>query len=112
MTSETGVKKWYAGTICGCGNPAEAHQALLDLLRLLDGPPEERFTSLRNAQILAYCGSQPMLALTLNLLTNMGLIEHGGSIGGSWITDRGHDLLKLLESASPDFTSLDEYIED
>ena len=30
-------------------------------------------------------------------LDSKELIEHGGSIGGSWLTDKGKELLKLVE---------------
>ena len=33
----------------------------------------------------------------LTTIDNAGLIEHGSSIGGSWLTDKGERFLKCLE---------------
>jgi hypothetical protein len=37
-----------------------------------------------------------------NVLTNVDVLEHGSSIGGSWLTDYGKELLVHLNSLSDD----------
>lgn len=40
----------------------------------------------------------PLSDAYLKMLDAHGFLEHGGSIGGSWLTKEGKDLLDLLNS--------------
>ena len=68
--------------LCGCGRPQEGARLVRDILNLCplyDNRPA--FETL-----IPHVGAQMLL---LGLLDNAGLIEHGGGIGGSWLTEKG-----------------------
>lgn len=75
---------------CGCGSgdlPEQAYEVLKNFGR--EHLSKERFS--------VY--DKPEHEVIAHWLDNKELIEHGGSIGGSWLTDRGRELLKVIESA-------------
>jgi hypothetical protein len=68
--------------LCGCGNPEDAYaliRQLLDLTPFYDDPDAVR-------HLIGQPGAYHMV---LGMLTHADLIEHGGGIGGSWITPKG-----------------------
>lgn len=75
---------------CGCGSPEEAFWLVRDLLRLCP------FYENRQA-VQARLPDLGVEMLVLYTIDHAGLIEHGGSVGGSWITEKGQRLLDLLE---------------
>lgn len=76
--------------LCGCGNP-EAGMALI--LELLQAAP---FHSNRERllELLPDLGTRMVV---LGALDEHDLIEHGTSIEGSWLTERGKQVLAVLE---------------
>lgn len=79
----------YRDWFCGCGNPEEAAKTLMVLLR---------FCPLHNHrdELESMIPDVGLRHLVLYSLENHGLIEHGGSIGGSWLTDKGKAVLAAL----------------
>jgi hypothetical protein len=81
--------------LCGCNVPGQAWEVfgwILSLCPLYDGgwrDVENRFTP-GGAHII------------LGVMENAGLIEHGGSIGGSWITKKGQWVLDRLNAIEGD----------
>lgn len=76
---------------CGCGQPEEALKLVLTLLRLApfyDSRPE----------IEALLPDPGVQMIVLYTLDHAELIEHGGGVGGSWLTDKGERFLALLEA--------------
>ncbi|MFE4867708.1 hypothetical protein [Streptomyces sp. NPDC056682] len=68
--------------LCGCGNPEDVWQlisALLHLAPYYDHP----------AAVEELIGQPGAFHIVLSALTRADLIEHGGSIGGSWLTKKG-----------------------
>ncbi|MGW2861931.1 hypothetical protein [Streptomyces sp. NPDC001205] len=68
--------------LCGCGTPGDAYalvQQLLDLTPYYDHP----------AAVEELIGQPGAYHIVLSALTNAELIEHGGAIGGSWLTPKG-----------------------
>lgn len=88
--------------LCGCGRPEDAAVLVRDILRccpLYQG--RKQFE-----ELLPNSGAQHII---LGLLSDADVIEHGGGIGGSWLTDKGKDILASLESVAqndPDMRSV------
>lgn len=95
---------------CGCGDP----EAALDLLRSVllairkrhdendieESEAESQTRWSRNSDALeALIGMEtaPAMAWTyLYFLDSKGLLEHGGNCSGSWLTERGEQILDAL----------------
>lgn len=76
---------------CGCGQPEDAARFLLRLLEL--APFYEDVSSRALDAMMPTSGNY---WLTLYMLTDMDLIEHGGNASGSWLTDKGKAVMKFL----------------
>ena len=94
----TGLLKW-----CGCGSPESALIYLRDTLADIQHRSEVEWK--QNPPIYAGKLSARMAALPDGLqyiywywIDNMELIEHGGSVGGSWLTERGRQFLARLQA--------------
>lgn len=87
--------------LCGCGNPEDAVDLVLDLLKLLPfyEPGHEE-------QVYALMGHPGAVHMVLSQLDRAGLTDHGGSLHGSWITPKGEWLLAAL-GALEDFDEMD-----
>lgn len=71
--------------LCGCGCPEDAFKLIGDLLALMPLYDDQRWVKAD-----ALIGSPGAAHIVLSHLEeNGGLIEHGSSIGGSWLTDKG-----------------------
>lgn len=75
---------------CGCGSgdlPYRAAEVLRNFGR--EHLSKERWSVYDDAanEVLAHW------------LDSKGLIEHGGSVNGSWLTDKGEELLHIINSA-------------
>jgi hypothetical protein len=88
---------------CGCGDPEAAARALLAILDLhpLYGHHKDFWEGL-----FGHDGG--MGYLVLYFIDSLGLTEHGGSIGGAWLTAKGEALRDALrrEQQLDDFESL------
>lgn len=73
---------------CGCGAPEVAAETLAKLLEL------SRPYSLAAQQSLVT--DEGARYLLLYWLDAMGLTEHGGSVDGAWLTEKGTELLAAL----------------
>ena len=80
--------------LCGCGLPEEAFDLVRDLLGLA---PFYQSEDVRD-QVAALCGTGPARHMALSMLTNADLLEHGGGIDGSWLTDKGRWYLGALRT--------------
>lgn len=78
---------------CGCGNPETAYKLVHDLLKLAP------FYEHSYGEIAGLIGTPGAYHLVLGSLDQAGLIEHGGGIGGSWLTPKGKWCLWVLDSA-------------
>lgn len=85
--------------LCGCGNPEDAYNLIRDILALApfyDHPQKVR-------DLIGNAGAHHIV---LSLLNHARLIEHGGGIGGSWITPKGKHYLGLMQRY--EYDDLDE----
>ena len=81
---------------CGCGNPDlvwESIHKYLENYSLTGDDCNKRTISLDTGEalFLAY------------FLTEIGLLEHGGSVHGSWLSDEGKEVLEFLRLAAPEY---------
>jgi len=77
ITVPEGIAK-VSAVFCGCGRPQDAWKTVHDYLERF-GRCDLRKPELNTGE--AY--------ITAYLLSHLGLIEHGGSVGGSWTTPLG-----------------------
>lgn len=85
----------FDGFICGCGQPTAGIQRLLDLLRL--HPLYEHQAELQ--QLLPDDGIR---MLVLGQLDCADLTEHGATIEGAWLTEKGEAVKAALEAEEAD----------
>ena len=78
----------YDNFLCGCGSPSVAMTALRDLLQSY-GSQVDGFRYLGN-------DVDPQEYLLVNILDDRGLLDHGSSIYGAWITEKGRGVLEYI----------------
>ena len=83
--------EWF----CGCDRPDAACERLRDVLRL------HRLYDHRDEfkRLIPDDGIEMLITYTLD---HFKLTEHGGSVGGSWLSDKGINVLAALERESAD----------
>ena len=74
-----------------CGSLDVAFSATLRLLRL-----HSRFDN--QAELTAWLPDKNIQSLVLHSLHRMGLIEYGSSIQDAWLTDKGREVMEVLEA--------------
>lgn len=79
---------------CGCGRPCDVHHFLIDSLRQFEG---ENFPKPGVDAIKEVILKNPDIAaeFVAHYLSGEGLMEHGGSVYGSWLTDRGKQFIEI-----------------
>jgi hypothetical protein len=89
-----------ASYFCGCGRPETAWQVILDHLEngSLVGDDWDKRTLVLNS------GERYVVAY---VLTTLGLLEHGGSVDGSWITPAGEQVRDFLREYGVDWIDKD-----
>jgi len=76
---------------CGCNMPEAAYKLVLDILELAPFYKDENW---RKVQTLI--GTDGAFQIVIGLLSKANLLEHGGSMGGSWITPKGEYVRELM----------------
>jgi hypothetical protein len=104
-THEDRILEWF--NFCGCGQPETMltllHAVLREFAKRHSGPDGEWEQSWRNIETLLHGKETPGLYYTyLNWMDGHELIEHGGGIGGSWLTDKGRAMLVVLDAWEPE----------
>jgi hypothetical protein len=90
--------------LCGCGNPEEAHRLVLDILNAAPFYEDAE-------KVVRIVGNEGSHYLVLTLLDSVGLITHGGGLGGSWLTPKGVWLRDALRGVT-DWEALDNAIDN
>lgn len=90
--------------LCGCGNPESTNEVLRQILNIksADCTYEDRqkaYGELCNSDMNndMYYG---LIQFVLYVLDNKEFLEHGGGIGGAWLTEKGRIYLDLLNAYS------------
>jgi len=100
--------------LCGCGCPDDAYNFCRDALDCFDRrgthttPPSRDWINAEDA-LTVLIQKQPNVAahVMAHLLSHLDLLEHGGSVGGSWLTPDGEriiDMGPMTESLMDDET--------
>lgn len=92
---------------CGCGMPEEALKWLRDCLSDVEHRSNVEWKQeppVYQGRIHARMEPLPrgVEYLLWYWMDSLQLIEHGGSVGGSWLTERGTHLLRRLEAMDID----------
>jgi len=82
---------------CGCGLPSLAKKAIRDYLRCVNCEYYEKHNRLKQRFGVEYVDDNELLLCLAYALDSAGFTEHGGSIGGAWLTPEGKMFLWLLE---------------
>ncbi len=82
--------------LCGCGDTDGAYNFCVRALQRCDTRSEYRFAEDGVKELVR---SDPDMAAHVlqHLLTDKDVIEHGGSVGGSWLTDMGEAIVDAGE---------------
>lgn len=88
--------------LCGCGNPEEAYNFCRDALACFDRrgchddpPTREWIYAERALEELIKARPDDAAHVFSHLLTHLRLLEHGGSVGGSWLTEDGARIVDM-----------------
>lgn len=101
--------------LCGCGNP----EYTLEVIRLIlniqndfhEGKIESPYEECRkvfNINNDNYVIQDGLVQFVMYQLDSYGFLEHGGSIGGAWLTEDGKDLLMVLNTWYEEYKEQDE----
>ena len=85
------LSTWF----CGCGSPEEASATLL---KLLDLHPLYK----HSAKLTAMVPDEGIRELLRHTLDSFGLTEHGTSLGGAWLSEKGTHVQAALRCESAD----------
>lgn len=84
--------------LCGCGYPQAAYDLVRDLLGLIPFYEDEHWKAAE-----ALTGNIPGAHhIVLGAMERAGLIEHGSSQTGAWLTDKGRWCLAAMRTAEFD----------
>lgn len=84
--------------LCGCGYPQAAYDLVRDLLGLIPFYEDERWKAAE-----ALTGNIPGAHhIVLGAMERAGLIEHGSSQTGAWLTEKGRWCLAAMRTAECD----------
>jgi hypothetical protein len=88
--------------LCGCGSPEDAYNfcrealACFDRRGCHDKPPKRDWINAEDAlKKLIQDRPDDAAHVLAHLLTHLGLLEHGSSVGGSWLTDNGARIVDM-----------------
>lgn len=76
--------------LCGCGSVEQNLDFIRDCLRLCDlrGGSREMLPAVAIEQLVA-CRPDVAAEVLLHLFNNLELCEHGSTVRGSWLTEKG-----------------------
>ena len=80
---------------CGCGCPEEAMQYIGKILGAVAARQESSWDINEVHQTLNLPDEHPAYWVVWYHLDSRGLLEHGGNVTGSWLTDKGKEALRL-----------------
>lgn len=94
---------------CGCGAPHNVLKYINTILTNIKAKHDKDFRDSLGLSFDQACDierdffkSEEERYFVLYRLDDLGLIEHGGSVGGSWLTYRGDDVLEALNEVAPE----------
>lgn len=88
-----------AFNFCGCGSPEVVEDAVLAYLEGVVDLDEEANVDVSLQEREARCGGDVAYLLLAYLADQQGWTDHGSSVYGAWITDKGRQTKLALERA-------------
>jgi len=92
--------------LCGCGSPEDVYNFLRSVLACFDrrGARGENWVN-AEAEIAVLISANPDMAAHAfsHLLSHLNLTEHGGSVGGSWLTKDGEKIVDLRPAREDEY---------
>jgi hypothetical protein len=86
--------------MCGCGSPNEVKNFLFNLLenhrKYKDSEISHELMIKSRKELINSVDSDIIFEIIFHVFENSSLLEHGGSVYGSWFTEKGKEFLKLL----------------
>jgi len=79
--------------MCGCGSD-EPLKMIYEVLKAHDQHHYDYDNKKKSC--ISACGNEASWEFILHVLDNYNFMEHGGSVYGSWLTDKGKNLLNDL----------------
>jgi len=76
---------------CGCNRPETAYELVRDILNLAPFYEDGNWRT-----VSSLIGSDGAFQIVVGLLSKLDLLEHGGSMGGSWLTKKGEYVRDLV----------------
>lgn len=90
---------WYNRmNFCGCGCPEETMQYVTGILTAMKERSDSGWKIDKVDEALGAGKNTGIYYFIMYALDAMGLTEHGSSVGGSWLTDKGTEFLKRLQT--------------
>lgn len=82
---------------CGCGDPYSMHAFVIECLSEFDRDKHGFGHGTGIDRLVTIVTEKPELAADFiaYVLDHLHLTEHGGSIGGSWLTERGKQFIEI-----------------
>ena len=77
--------------LCGCGSPSEISKFLIDCLVF----NENNIIDLEKLKLKVKENPDLVAEFILHFLNSVDILEHGGSVYGSWITDFGKQVIEI-----------------
>ena len=78
---------------CGCGAPEETREWLGKVMAIIGKRRTPEWASWDEVEATIQGDKSSLTYFVLYVLDAMGLTEHGGSVGGCWLTEKGRKLL-------------------
>lgn len=101
------VKEFYYEDLkwCGCGDPQGDLIFLRDILKLYRDRAAngcDKWAEVTELIKVFLPWDCRLADAYLKVLTSHDLLEHGSGVHGSWLTEKGQEILTLLENGIPD----------
>lgn len=105
-------------SLCSCGRPEDVQDLLVNALRCiecfgndLDAKNErQHLFSMERIENLILQNPNIAAEFVMQFLDDRGLLEHGGSVGGSWLSERGKQVVELADAEATTEMSAHEKI--
>lgn len=82
--------------LCGCGEPVEAYNFCREALACFDRRGNGDWMDAEASLKDLICNHPAQAAHVLaHLFTHLNLLDHGGSVGGSWLTEDGTRIIDM-----------------
>lgn len=90
--------------MCGCGLPVESFNFLKWVTACFDRRDKSKWINAEEA-VTALVKTDPEIVahVLAHVLSRLDVLEHGGSVGGSWLTDKGAAFVDLADATEQDF---------